>query len=526
VTVFLVGAGPGDPGLLTLRGAEVLRRADVVVHDRLAEGSLLDLAPDGAERIDVGKSPGGPVHQDAINDLLVARGRGGGTVVRLKGGDPFVFGRGGEEAAALEAAGVAFEVVPGVTSAVAVPAYAGVPVTHRGLATSFTVVTGHSRHAVDVETNWEALATVGGTIVVLMGVAQRAVIAARLLAGGLPADTPVAAVTWGSRPQQHTVRTTLADLGAASLQPPATIVIGAVAGLDLGWYERRPLFGRSVVVTRARAQASDLVGRLRALGAATVELAAIRIVDPADGGAGLARGAEGIRSGRYDWVVFTSANAVSRLCDLLPDSRVWGATRIAAIGPGTAAALAGYRLPADLLPGRFVAEGLLEVFPSAPAGRRMGADDGRAGADDSRVGANDRLRGAGDGRAGADDGGATVLLPRAAVARDVLPEGLAAAGWTVDVVEAYRTERAEVPADVLAGAASADAICFTSSSTVTNYLDLAGAGHVPAVVACIGPITAATARAAGLTVTVEATEHTIGGLVDALVATLAPGSAR
>jgi uroporphyrinogen III methyltransferase/synthase len=491
VTVFLVGAGPGDPGLLTRRGAEVLGRADVVIHDRLAEAALLDLAPVGAERIDVGKSPGAPVPQDAINDLLVERGRRVATVVRLKGGDPFVFGRGGEEAAALEAAGVAFEVVPGVTSAVAVPAYGGVPVTHRGLATSFTVVTGHSRHAVDVETNWEALATVGGTIVVLMGVAHRAVIAERLLAGGLPAATPVAAVTWGSRPQQRTVRTTLAGLGAASLQPPATIVIGAVAGLDLGWYERRPLFGRSVVVTRARAQASDLVGRLRALGAATVELAAIRIVAPADGGAGLARGAEGVRSGRYHWVVFTSANAVSRLCDLLPDSRVWGATRIAAIGPGTAAALAGYRLPADLLPGRFVAEGLLEVFPPAPAGP-----------------------------------GAAVLLPRAALARDVLPEGLAAAGWTVDVVEAYRTERAEVPAGALAEAATADAICFTSSSTVTNYLELAGADHVPPVVACIGPVTAATARAAGLTVTVEAAEHTIAGLVDALLAEMAPSPVR
>ena len=492
MTVFLVGAGPGDPGLLTVRGAEVLACADVVVHDRLAEASLLDLAPAGAVRIDVGKSPGSPVPQEAINDLLAEHGRRVATVVRLKGGDPFVFGRGGEEAAALRRAGVDFEVVPGITSAVAVPAYAGVPVTHRGLATSFTVVTGHSRHAVDVETNWEALAAVGGTVVVLMGVTYRAVIARRLMAGGLPAETPVAAVTWGTRPEQRSVRTTLAGLAGAVLHPPATIVIGPVAALDLSWYERRPLFGRSVVVTRARAQASALTGRLRALGARAVEVPAIRIADPADGGAALRRGVEGIRAGRYAWVVLTSPNAVGRLCELLPDGRLWAGTRIAAIGPGTAAALAGFRLVADLVPDRFVAEALLEVFPPAPA---PGA------------------------------GPAAVLMPRAAVARDVLPEGLAAAGWSVEVVEAYRTERAEIAEGVLADAAAADAICFTSSSTVTNYLATAGAGSVPPVVACIGPVTAATARAAGLSVTVEAAEHTIDGLVTALVGALGPYAA-
>ncbi|HEY3811044.1 MAG TPA: uroporphyrinogen-III C-methyltransferase, partial [Acidimicrobiales bacterium] len=200
MTVYLVGAGPGDPGLLTVRGAEVLRVADVVVHDRLADAGLLDLVPPGARRVDVGKAPGGPVHQDEINALLIDEGRAGRTVVRLKGGDPFVFGRGGEEALALAEAGVPFEVVPGITSAVAVPAYAGVPVTHRGLATSFTVVTGHSRHAIDRETNWEALAAAGGTIVVLMGVAHRETVAARLLAGGLAPDTPVLAARWGTHP--------------------------------------------------------------------------------------------------------------------------------------------------------------------------------------------------------------------------------------------------------------------------------------------------------------------------------------
>jgi uroporphyrinogen III methyltransferase/synthase len=487
VPVYLGGAGPGDPGLLTVRGAEVLGRADVVVHDRLAEASLLERAPAGAERIDVGKTPGRPVAQEVINELLVERGRSGREIVRLKGGDPFVFGRGGEEAIALAAAGIPFEVVPGVTSAVAVPAYAGVPVTHRGLATSFTVVTGHSRLAVDEDTDWEALARAGGTIVVLMGVAHRDAIAERLVAGGLDPATPVVAVTWGTRPEQRTTRTTLAGLGAADLAPPATIVIGAVAGLDLSWYVNRPLFGRSVVVTRARSHASALTARLQALGARTVELPAIRIAAAADGGAGLAAAAQGIAAGHYDWVIFTSPNAAVRLADLLADSRAWAGARIAAIGTSTAEALLPYRLVADLVPGRFVAEALLDALLAAPS------------------------PGPGPPRA---------LVPRAAVARAVLPDGLRAAGWEVDVVEAYRTVKPSPPPGALEDAARADAICFTSSSTVTNYIDLAGAGDVPPVVACIGPVTAATARDAGIEVTVEAAEHTIPGLVAALVDTL------
>ncbi len=395
-----MGGGPGDPGLLTLRGAELLRRADVVVHDRLADPRLLELAPPAAERIDVGKSPGAPVAQEAINALLVDRGRDGRTVVRLKGGDPFVFGRGGEEALALAAAGVAFEVVPGVTAAVAAPAYAGVPVTHRGLSTSFTVVTGHSRFSVDRETNWGALAAAGGTIIVLMGVAHRAEIARRLIAGGLDPATPAVAVTWGTRADQTTVRTTLDGLGVAELEPPAAIVIGAVAGLDLAWFERRPLFGRRVVVTRARLQASRLSERLAELGAEPIEVPAIEVADPSDGGAGLRAAAGRLTAGDYDWVVFTSPRAVERLVPLLRDARAFGAARIAAIGPGTAGALTGYGLVADLVPEEFVAESLVAAFP------------------------------AGTGR---------VLVPRAAVARDVLPGGLAAKGWRVEVVEAYRT---------------------------------------------------------------------------------------
>ncbi|MEA2843939.1 MAG: uroporphyrinogen methyltransferase / synthase [Actinomycetota bacterium] len=479
MTVYLVGAGPGDPGLLTVRGAEVLRRADVVVHDRLAEASLLDLAPPGADRIDVGKSPGGPVHQDAINALLVERGAAGQEVVRLKGGDPFVFGRGGEEAAALLEAGVPFEVVPGVSSAVGVPAYAGVPVTHRGLSTSFTVVTGHSRHAVDHDINWEGLAHLGDTLVVLMGVAHRAEIAARLMAGGLAASTPVAAVRWGTRPDQRTVRTTLAELHRCELEPPVTLVIGRVAGLDLRWFESRPLFGRRVVVTRSRHQAPALSDRLRRMGAEALEVPTVEIADPDDGGAALVDAAARVR--HFDWVCFTSANAVSRFLACLPDSRAFGAyTRVAAVGPGTAAALAAAGIVADLVPGRSLAEGLVEAFPAGP---------GRA------------------------------LLPQAAGARDVLARGLEAMGWEVEVVHAYRTVPVPLSPEAVAAAAKADAIAFTSASTVDAFLAAGGPDAVPALVACIGPVTAAAAEAAGLTVDVVAAYHTLDGLVAALATT-------
>ncbi len=489
VPVYLVGAGPGDPGLLTLRGAELLARADVVVHDRLSAAELLELAPPGAERVDVGKAPGRlTMSQADICALLVERGKAGQFVVRLKGGDPYVFARGGEEATALAEAGVDFEVVPGISSALAVPAYAGIPVTMRYSSTSFTVVTGHEDPASEGSVDWEAAARVGGTLVILMAVARWPAISARLLGAGLPPDTPAAAVQWGTRPEQRTTRATLATLGDHVLTSPSVIVVGQVAGLDLGWFERRPLFGRRVVVTRAREQASELSTRLRLLGADVIELPSIRVTDPADGGAGLRAAVADVA--RYDWVVFTSVNGVERFFDAVPDARVLGGVAVAAIGPGTADALASYRVVADLVPERFVAESLLDAFPAPPGPPRRGR----------------------------------VLLARAAVARDVLPDGLRAAGWRVDVVEAYRTEAAEPDLAALDAAADADAITFTSSSTVTNYLTVAGIDRVPPVVACIGPVTAATARARGLTVAVEAEVHTIAGLVDALADHLAPAS--
>lgn len=481
MTVYLVGAGPGDPGLLTVRGAELLARADVVVHDRLSAEELLDLAPAGALRIDVGKSPGhARVPQEGINELLVEHGRRHDTVVRLKGGDPTVFARGGEEALALAEAGVPFEFVPGITSAIAVPAYAGIPVTQRFSSTSFTVVTGHEDPSIgeDGSVDWDAVARVGGTIVVLMGVGRIRKITDRLVAAGRDPDTPAAAVSWGTRADQRTVRATLATLADHDLESPATIVIGAVAGLDLAWFERRPLFGRTVVVTRARAQASSLLARLRELGAATVEVPAIRIDDPADGGAALRAAVADLAAN--DWVVVTSPNGARRLLAECRDARAFGAAQVAAIGPGTADALREGNVEADLVPERFVAEGLLEVFPDPPAG------------------------------------GGRVLIARAAEARDVLPEGLRERGWDVTVVEAYRTVQGRPTDAELAAVAEADVVTFTSSSTVRNFL--AVCDTVPPVVACIGPVTADTAREHGLTVDVEADVHTIDGLLDALTA--------
>ncbi len=479
VTVYLVGAGPGDPGLLTVRGAEVLGHADVVVYDRLSVASLLDLAPPSAERINVGKSPGhATMPQDEIDRLLVAEGRAGREVVRLKGGDPFVFARGGEEAAALLEAGVPFEVIPGISSAIAVPAYAGIPVTMRHSSTSFTVVTGHEDPAKGGELDWDAVARLGGTIVILMGVGRFPKIARRLLDGGLDPETPAAAIRWGTRPEQHTVRATLATLGDHELAAPATIVIGRVAGLDLRWFESRPLFGKRVVVTRARAQASELVAQLRRLGAEPVEFPVIEVAGPADGGSALAAAVDRLSS--YDWLVVTSANGARRFMDSLRDARDLAGVRVAAIGPGTADVLASANIQADLVPDRFVAERLLEAFPAPPSG------------------------------------GGRVLLARAAVARDVLPDGLRAAGWGVDVVEAYRTVAVPVTPEGRAAVAGADAITFTSSSTVDRFIEAVGADAVPPVVASIGPITSDTARRHGLVVDVEADAHTVPGLLEAL----------
>lgn len=485
MTVYLVGAGPGDPGLLTVRGAELLARADVVVHDRLSATELLDLAPPSAERIDVGKAP--KVHrmtQDQITALLVERGLAGQTVVRLKGGDPFVFARGSEEAAALAAAGVPYEVVPGITSALAVPAYAGIPVTQRFSSTSFTVVTGHEDPSSgDGTVDWDAVARVGGTIVILMGVGRWPQIAARLIEAGRSPDTPAAAVRWGSRPEQHTTRATLATLGDHDLAAPSVIVVGGVAAEELDWFTTRPLFGRTVVVTRARAQASALSDALRDLGAEVVEAPTIEVTDPDDGGAALDQAIG--RIGSYDWLVLTSANGVERVMGPLGDIRNLAGVKIAVVGAGTSVALRRYRITADVMPEEFVGEALVDAFPAVP------------------------------------EGGGRVLVARAAAARDVVPDGLRAAGWTVDVVDAYRSRPVPLTPERADAVAAADAVTFASSSSVTNLVEAVGADRIPGTIVSIGPVTSRTVRANGLAVAAEADPHTIDGLVAAVLATLA-----
>lgn len=485
MTVYLVGAGPGDPGLLTVRGAELLGRADVVVYDRLVAPALLELVPPSAELVYVGKEPGRAVlEQPAIDALLVDRGGRAEVVVRLKGGDPFVFGRGGEEAEALAAAGVAFEVVPGITSAIGALTYAGIPITHRGVSTHFTVVTGHedpSKGASDVD--WSALARAGGTLVILMGAGRIGELAQKLVDGGRPPDTPVAAIRSGTRNTQQTVRATLATIGNEDVRPPSAIVVGDVARLDLTWFESRPLFGRSVVVTRAREQASELRQRLEALGAEVIELPVISIE----------RLTVGVPSlDDYDWIVFTSANGVDAFFDdgLFPrglDARAFAGARVAAIGSGTAGALAARGLRPDLVPEHFVAESLLDAFPAPGAV------------------------------------GARVLLPRAEQARDVLVTGLAERGYTVDVLPVYRTVMASPDPGALdrVRAGAVDALTFTSSSTVTNFCSIVGELPEPQpLVVSIGPVTSKTAVENGLRVDAEADEHTIDGVVATLLRTL------
>jgi uroporphyrinogen III methyltransferase/synthase len=461
----------------------LLRSAEVVVHDRLASRAVLDLAPATARRVSVGKAPGrAEMAQDDINALLVEEGRTGRHVVRLKGGDPFVFGRGGEEAEALAAAGVAFEVVPGITSAIAAPAYAGIPVTHRGVSTHFTVVTGHEDPAKGrTDVDWEALARAGGTLVVLMGVGNLAGIVARLVAGGLSPDTPVAAIRYGTRPDQQTLRATLATVGKLDVKAPSALVVGPVAALELDWFEHRPLFGRRVVVTRAREQASELRTRLERLGADVLELPTIAIE---------ALDVTLPPLAPYDWLVLTSVNGVAALFDraLAPaglDARALGGLKVAAIGPGTAAALAARGITPDLVPERFVAEALVEAFPAPDSSR----------------------------------GAPKVLVARAEQARDVLPDGLRARGYDVDIVTLYRTVPAPADPSQLDAVREGDidAVTFTSSSTVANFHDLVGAlPDPPPLVVSIGPVTSQTARERGLRVDVEASEHTIDGVVRAL----------
>jgi len=497
--VWLVGAGPGDPSLITWGGLEALRRAEVVLYDRLGTASLLgECAPD-AELIDVGKLPGDrreASSQERINAALIEQARAGRRVVRLKGGDPYVFGRGGEEAIALVEAGIGCTVVPGVTSAIAGLAAAGIPVTHRAVATSFAVVTGHEDPTKDTEqVKWERLALGPDTLVVLMGVGRLDAITTALIAGGRAAATPAALVQEATTPAQRVITSTLGGIteaaSVAGIEPPALLVVGDVVRLraQLAPVGRGPLAGKRVLVTRTREQASTLVTALAAEGALPLVLPAIAIERRADAGA-VAAAIAGLRAGRYGWVVFTSEHGVGTWFGLLreagADARVFAGTRLCAIGPATARALAAHGLAADLVPPEAIGEATAEALIAAGVA------------------------------------GAAVLLPRAHGGRDVLPDRLRAAGAAVDDLPLYlAAPPAELPADVLAAvrAGEIDVVTFTSSSTVRNLAQTLG-GNLDclrgATVACIGPATAETATEHGLPPHIVATEHSIDGLVAAL----------
>ncbi|MBU0513649.1 MAG: uroporphyrinogen-III C-methyltransferase [Proteobacteria bacterium] len=492
-TVYLVGAGPGDPGLITVRGAELLGRADAVVYDYLANPAHLALVPAEAQKIYVGKKAGQhTLPQEEINALLVRLAREGRTVVRLKGGDPFVFGRGGEEAEVLAEAGVPFEVVPGVTAGVAAPAYAGIPVTHRDHNVALTFITGHEDPAKKrTDVDWRALAWDKQTLCFFMGVGNLPRITAKLIKHGRDPATPVAVIRQGTTPQQRTLTGALAEIATkverAKLTPPAIVVVGTGVTLrhKLDWYEKRPLFGRRVAVTRTREQASALASALAELGAEVVETPTIRIVPSEDYGP-LDRAIG--RLPEYDYLVFTSPNGVTHFWERLAaqgqDARWLGGLRLAAIGPATAQALAERGLTSDIVPEKFVAEGLIEAL------------------------ASEQLE------------GQRILLPRAARAREILPDELRRQGATVDVVAAYRTVPPEGDQARRVFETGVDLVTFTSSSTVTNLHKMLGDDFLRllqgTIVAAIGPITADTARDLGLTIHIEAAKHTIPGLVQAI----------
>ncbi len=509
--VYLVGAGPGDPGLMTARSLKLIASADAVFYDRLIPPGALDGAREDAELVYVGKQPeppvdgpqtsisrtpearrpGSSVPQGETNERLIEAARAGRSVVRLKGGDPFVFGRGGEEGEALRAAGVEFEVVPGVTAGVAATAYAGIPVTHRDDASAVAFVTGHEDPEKDESAlDWEALARFPGTLVFYMGVKRLRENAAALIAAGRDPEQPAAAIERGTWPQQRTVTATLGTIAGTvdgeQIRAPALIVVGPVAARreELAWIERRPLHGRRVVVTRARAQASGLAARLRDLGAEVVELPAIRI-EPRLNAVEVREAASAV--GVYELVCLTSPNGVHLLFEAIAaaglDARALAGATVAAIGPGTARALAERGVLADVVPERFVAEALVEAL------------------------------------ADVEVEGARVLVARAAEARDVLPDALRERGAEVDVVALYETLREQPDEAAIEAAQGADYVTFTSSSTVTNLTEALG-DRFPsdARVVSIGPVTSEAARGAGLNIDVEAERHDVDGLLAALLA--------
>lgn len=495
--VYLVGAGPGDPGLATKKGIECIAAADVVIYDYLASKQLLTFSSENAERIYAGKQGGDhTLTQDQINALIIEKASAGNMVVRLKGGDPFIFGRGGEEIEALTAHNIPFEIVPGVTSAIAAPAYAGIPLTHRQYTSSVTFITGHEDpNKAESMINWEALAKTGGTLVFLMGVKNLPRITARLVECGMTSDTPVALVRWGTTAAQHTVTGTLEtineNVAKAGLKPPCIIVVGRVVELreKMKWFENRPLLGRRIIVTRARKQASDMVKKLSDMGAECLEYPVIRVVTPDDTTL-LDDAVNNLSS--YDWLVFTSVNGVevffSRLEAAGKDTRALGHIQTAAIGPATAERMKRFGLLADIVPESFRAESIVDAFQDKAVS------------------------------------GKNILLPRAAGARPILPVELAKMGAKVEEIIAYRTvSDTEETGGLIESLRkkTIDMVTFTSSSTVTNFKALLPEDEFDELIsgitiAAIGPITAQTAAENGFTVDVEADTYTIDGLCDAI----------
>lgn len=496
--VYLIGAGPGDYQLLSLKAQRCLMTADVIVYDRLADHRILANASKNAELIYVGKASSNHImRQEDISQLLVDLAKQGKTVARLKGGDPFVFGRGGEEALLLKENNLPFEIVPGITSAISVPAYAGIPVTHRGIAASFSVITGHEDPTKEnSDIHWESLATATDTLVFLMGVANIPKITENLMANGRSGDTPVAIIRWGTKPQQQVWTTTLADAPDMAkregIKPPSIFLVGEVVKLreQLSWFDNvdtKPMFGTKVLVTRSRAQASRLSMSLEELGADVWEVPAIEIQDPADGFAEVDKAIENISE--YKWIIFTSVNGVDNFFERLSEARLDGRAlanaKVCAIGSATADELEAWGIIADLVPEKFVAESVIEVMT------------------------------------GKVQSGDKILIPRAKEAREVLPEKLREMGAIVDVITAYETVKAKVDPEPLKQALSAgdiDIVTFTSSSTVKNLLEIIGDAKLLKKVklAAIGPVTADTIRSFGLEPAVVADEYTIPGLVKAI----------
>ena len=493
--VYIIGAGPGDPGLITVKGLKCLKEADVVIYDYLVHDEIVSKAKESARLIYAGKKGGAhTIPQDEINRLLLEEARQGNVVARVKGGDPFIFGRGGEEAEILAQAGIPFEIVPGVTSAAAVPAYAGIPLTHRGRTSTVAFVTGHedtTKEESDID--WKCLAGLG-TVVFLMGVKNLGRIAANLMAHGKHADTPAALIRWGTTEDQETLTGTISNIAGKAeerhFSPPAVLVVGGVVDLRsvLNWYETKPLFGKGIVITRPEAQAEELASLLHAEAARVINFPTIKIVPPSSYD-GLDRAIAELPA--YQWIIFTSANGVvsflRRLKELGRDIRDLKELRICTIGPATAAQLEHLGIRVDLVPDEFISEGVVKAFEKINLRR-------------SRI-----------------------LLPRAEMARDVIPEGLAKLGTKVDVVTAYRTvnsgkDKSEL--EKLMNDGKVDVITFTSPSTVHNFMEIMGRDYATPKgikIACIGPVTAAAVKKAGLPADIIQERYTIPGLVETLI---------